>query len=72
MRYIVLLRHLWRIASMQTLTPEAPYPDVYTDTVGFFSDHCVKLYGWMCITFQMFVCSRQQIIELFDLVECGI
>ena len=33
--------------------PEAPYPEVYTDTFIFFSDHCVKLYGSMCITFQM-------------------
>ena len=35
------------------MPPEAPYPDVYTDTFIFFPDHCVKLYGWMCITFQM-------------------
>ena len=37
---------------MQTFkhgTPEAQYPDVYTDTFIFFSDHFVKLYGWTYI-----------------------
>ena len=39
------------ITSMKTLkhgTPRSPYPDVYTDTLIFFSDHChdcEKLYG---------------------------
>ena len=48
---------------MQTLkhgTPETFYPDVYTDTFIFFSDHCVKLYGWMCITFQMPLVQQQE------------
>ena len=57
MRYIVLWRHLWRYhinANIKTWYPQKPH--ILTFTLipsSFFSDHCVKLYRWMCITFQM-------------------
>ena len=57
MRYMVLWRHLWRYrinANIETWYPQKPH--ILTFTLipsSFFSDHCVKLYGWMCITFQM-------------------
>ena len=57
MRYIVLWRHLWRYrinTNIKTWYPKKPH--ILTFTLipsSFFSDHCVKLYRWMCITFQM-------------------
>ena len=63
MRYIVLWRHLWRYrtnANVKIWYPQKP--DILTFTLipsSFFSDHCVKLYRWMCITFQMpLVCIK--------------
>ena len=57
MRYMVLWRHLWRYrinANIKTWYTQKPH--ILTFTLipsSFFSDHCVKLYRWMCITFQM-------------------
>ena len=57
MQYIVLWLHLWRYrinANIKTWYPQKPH--ILTFTLipsSFFSDHCVKLYRWMCITFQM-------------------
>ena len=57
MRYIVLWRRLWRYrinVNIKTWYPQKPH--ILTFTLipsSFFSDHCVKLYRWMCITFQM-------------------
>ena len=57
MRYIVLWRHLWRYrinANIKTWYPQKPHILTFTPIPSsFFSDHCVKLYRWMCITFQM-------------------
>ena len=58
LRYIILWRHLWRYcinANMKTWYPQKPNIPTFTliPSSFFFSDHCVKLYGWMCITFQM-------------------
>ena len=50
-------RHLWRYrinVNIKIWYPQKPH--ILTFTLipwSFFSDHCVKLYGWMCITFQM-------------------
>ena len=46
MRYIVLLRHLWRNcinANIKHGTPGAQYPDVYTDTFIFFLRSLCKI-----------------------------
>ena len=57
MRYIVLWRHSWRYrinTNIQTWYSQKSH--ILTITLipsYFFSDHCVKLYGCMCITFQM-------------------
>ena len=57
MRYMVLWRHLWRYpinANVKTWYSQKPHIMTFTlIPSSFFSDHCVKLYGWMCITFQM-------------------
>ena len=57
MRYIILWRHLWRYrinANVKTWYPQKPHILAFTlIPSSFFSDHCVKFYGWMCITFQM-------------------
>ena len=71
MRYIVLWRHLWRYpinANMKTWYPQKPHIMTFTlIPSSFFSDHCVKLYGWMCITFQM---PLVYYFQLFSLSVC--
>ena len=72
MWYIVLWRHLWRYrinANIKTWYPQKP--NILTFTLipsSFFSDHCVKLYRWMCMTFQMpLVSSVRSNINVFSL-----
>ena len=47
MRYRVLWRHLWHYrinANIKNMVPpEAPYPDVYTDTFIFFLQSLCKI-----------------------------
>ena len=54
---VVLWRHLWRYrinANIKTWFPRKPHILAFTlIPSSFLSDHYVKLYGWMCITFQM-------------------
>ena len=82
MWYIVLWRHLWRYrinANIKTWYLQKP--NILTFTLipsSFFSDHCEKLYRWMCITFQMplvycfyhLICLCNDFYDIFALFGC--